>query len=506
MLEMTQINYIKFLWEKEDLNITEIANRLDIAWRTAKKYAEGNFDTENEIKQKRIKPVMGPYLYLIRAWLEEDLRMPKKQRRTAKKIYDQLKKLTDFEGSYRSVRLYVGKLKREIIDAQKKQYVKLLHNPGVAQVDFGEFAAISPARGEIVDYQFLVMSFPSSNGQLCRVLPAKNAECLLEALKNMFEEINGAPTVIWFDNMTTAVKDILQDRKRSLTRSFQEFKWHYRFEANFCNPGKGNEKGHVENKVGYIRRNWMSPMPVISDLDEFNDYLKKEMIKDRNRQHSSKNCLISELWQEDMESLLKLPQEPREIFRIETARANKYGEIKLEEEIYHVPQAHYRQNLILKVYWDEIVVFDEYGEEKLTVLPRKYVLTRDKIDWQGELKIFLNKPRAIEHAAYLQALPETVKEYLLAEDISLRKKRVKVLLKLLDEHPITTIARALKEAFNRGNLDHQSLKLILGYQGAGKPAEDEREPLKESWTPAKVQEWQPGLKDYNELCREVFRQ
>ncbi len=111
MLEMTQINYIKFLREKEDLSITEIASKLEINWRTAKKYAEENFDTENKVKQKRDKPVMGPYFNLIRAWLEEDLRMPKKQRRTAKKIYNQLKELTNFEGSYRSVRLYVRKLK-----------------------------------------------------------------------------------------------------------------------------------------------------------------------------------------------------------------------------------------------------------------------------------------------------------------------------------------------------------------------------------------------------------
>lgn len=163
MLEMSQINYIKRLREKEGCSISEIATRLKINWRTAKKYADNTVSIQDKPKRKRESPVMGPYMHIVDAWLEEDQIMPAKQRRTAKAIYDQLKEATDFKGSYRTVRRYVSKKKKDLTKNQKEQFVKLTHDPGVAQVDFGEFKAINPDVQKIVKYWYLVMSFPHSN-------------------------------------------------------------------------------------------------------------------------------------------------------------------------------------------------------------------------------------------------------------------------------------------------------------------------------------------------------
>ncbi len=121
-----------------------------------------------------------------------------------------------------------------------------------------------------------------------------------------------------------------------MTKAFTAFKWHYRFKANFCNVGEGHEKGSVENKVGYVRRNWMSPPPVISGLSEFNDHLREEMVADRDRKHYEKDELISELFKDDLDSLLKLPTEEFEVLRTDTKVANKYGEITVNKNTYHV--------------------------------------------------------------------------------------------------------------------------------------------------------------------------
>lgn len=83
MLEMTQINYIKELREREGLSISEKAKRLKIHWNTTKKYSDGDVTIKEKATGKRERPVMGSYEHLVEAWLEEDLRMPKKQRRTA---------------------------------------------------------------------------------------------------------------------------------------------------------------------------------------------------------------------------------------------------------------------------------------------------------------------------------------------------------------------------------------------------------------------------------------
>ena len=71
---------------------------------------------------------------------------------------------------------------------------------------------------------------------------------------------------------------ILSPEDRSLT---ELFKWHYRFQVEFCNPGRGQEKGHVEKKAGYVRQHSLSPVPIIDELCKFNRTLHGEMIADR---------------------------------------------------------------------------------------------------------------------------------------------------------------------------------------------------------------------------------
>ena len=464
MLTMAQINYIKQLREDDEKSITDIADTLGISWRTAKKYADGDLKVEDRPKQKRKRPVMGPYTEIVDAWLEEDKLLPKKQRRTVKAIYNQLSKRTDYSGSSRTVYRYVKKRRQELIDASKKQYVKLTHDPGTAQVDFGEFKAVHPETRKLYPYPYLVVTFPHSNAQLARVTPAENIECFLEALKDIFDELGGVPKVLWFDNLSSAVTEVLKGTKRKLTKTFTAFKWHYRFKANFCNVGEGHEKGSVENKVGYLRRNWMSPPPLISEVARFNDNLKAEMAADRDRKHYEKDEQISELFKDDLDSLLKLPTEEFEVVRTDTKVANKYGEIKVKNETYHVGSAHPKQSLFLKIYWNKIVVYDEYGEKKLTTLPRKYLPKRiDDIDWIEELKIFKTKPRAIEQAAYLGALPAATKEYLLPEDLTARRERIKVLISLLEDYEMSEIDKATQTASKQNKLDEEYLKAILAY-------------------------------------------
>ncbi len=71
--------------------------------------------------------------------------------------------------------------------------------------------------------------------------------------------------------MSTAVAQVLDGHDRVLTDGFSRFMIHYRFQAEFCNPASGNEKGNVENKVGYSRRNAFVPVPTITSFEEFNE-------------------------------------------------------------------------------------------------------------------------------------------------------------------------------------------------------------------------------------------
>ena len=84
------------------------------------------------------------------------------------------------------------------------------------------------------------------------------------------------------------LKKVLPNGERQLTEEFQNFVLHYGFECEFCNPNSGNEKGHVEAMVKYVRNNYLLPGLHVFDLDELNKQLWDKAEKDRERKHYEK--------------------------------------------------------------------------------------------------------------------------------------------------------------------------------------------------------------------------
>jgi len=112
-----------------------------------------------------------------------------------------------------------------------------------------------------------------------------------------YEHIGGVPTAIWFDNMSTIVKKIKEYGERDLTKGFLRFMMHYGFQSNICNPNSGHEKGSVENKVGYHRRNMLVPIPEFMDLRGYNKELLLKCDQDMNRMHYKGYGMIKDLIQ-----------------------------------------------------------------------------------------------------------------------------------------------------------------------------------------------------------------
>ena len=133
----------------------------------------------------------------------------------------------------------------------------------------------------------------------------------------MFEHIGGVPPRLRFDNLSTAVVKVLEGGEGELTDGFRCFMLHYRFQAEFCNPAAGNEKGNMENKVGYSRRNAFVPVPMVTSFEGFNEWLWEWCEQDAQRLHYKYKVPIQELWEADRDALLKLPGYPFPVFRYE---------------------------------------------------------------------------------------------------------------------------------------------------------------------------------------------
>ncbi|WP_110939244.1 IS21 family transposase, partial [Salipaludibacillus neizhouensis] len=250
MLEVTQIDYIRREVNQKGNNYSSVATRVEVDPRTVRKYANQE-EFQVKLPQKRKARVMDPVKPIIDKWIGEDLKKKRKNHRTAKRMYEQLGEFHSFRGSERSVRDYVSKRKKELKDYQEGVALPLESFPGTAQVDFG--TASFKYQSKIIDLPYLVVSFPFSNTFYFQVFPSENTECLLEGLQRIFRHIGGVPTTIRFDNLSPAVSKIMGKGARKLTDTFERFVLHYGFRYEFCNPGKGNEKGHVEAMVKYVR-------------------------------------------------------------------------------------------------------------------------------------------------------------------------------------------------------------------------------------------------------------
>ncbi len=248
----------------------KVGNKIGVDARTVKKYADQEEFTHKP-KQIRIAPVLDPVRSIIDKWIKEDFKKKKKNQRTAKRMFTQLVDFHCFKGSYRTVRSYVSIRKKELLEGREEAALPLESTSGTAQVDFGTAPFLY--EGEVIDLPYLVMSFPFSNTFQFQVFPSENTECLLEGLQRMFRYMNGVPRVIRFDNLSPAVKKIHAKGERELTNTFERFVHYYGFDYEFCNPGKGNEKGHVEAMVKYVRNNFLLPECKIADLNHFNETL-----------------------------------------------------------------------------------------------------------------------------------------------------------------------------------------------------------------------------------------
>lgn len=127
---------------------------------------------------------------------------------------------------------------------------------------------------------------------------------------SIFRHIGGVPQEIWFDNGSAMVASIIRGGGRNLTEQFSRFKEHYGFKAVFMNPNEGHEKGNVENKVGYGRRNYLVPVPRFDDIMFHNLQLLEELDNDQDSPHYYKPAKISELFEADKAALMPITSVP----------------------------------------------------------------------------------------------------------------------------------------------------------------------------------------------------
>src|SRR6267378_7298343 len=288
----------------EGMSRREAARRFGIDPRTVAKMLAFSVPPGYRRSRPPARPKLDPFVGIVERILEEDKGQPAKQQHTSKRIFERLRDEHGYDGGITIVRAYVHEQRQRL----REMFVPLRHDPGHAQVDFGE--ALAVIAGKERKIHFFAMDLPHSDACLVQAYPAETSEAFCEGHNAGFAFFGGVPRSILYDNTKLAVARILGDGRRQRTRTFSELQSHYLFADRFGRPGKGNDKGKVEGLVGWIRRNLLVPVPRAASFTALNEQLLegcRHRLGDRLRGHDE---TIGERLARDLAAFESLPPVP----------------------------------------------------------------------------------------------------------------------------------------------------------------------------------------------------
>ena len=412
------------------------------------------------------RPKLEPYTGVIDRILDEDLGLPKKQRHTAKRIYDRFRDEYGFTGKYTIVKDYVRERRRR----GQEMFVPLSHPPGHAQCDFGQASAVIGGVEQRVHY--FVLDLPHSDGCFVKAYPAETTEAFCDGHVSAFSFLGGVPQSIVYDNTKLAVAKILGGGRRKRTRVFLELRSHYLFDDRFGRPGKGNDKGKVEGLVGYVRRNFLVPIPSFESYEELNAYLEERCLgrmEDRLRGHDE---TIGQRMERDLETLLPLPAVPYEASDKHVSRVSSLSLVRYRTNDYSVPVAYGHRDVLVRGYVNEVVI--SCGSETIARHRRSYERDDFVFDPLHYLPLLERKTGALDQAAPLAGwdLPEEfgVLRRLLESRMGKRGKREFVqVLRLMESFRKGEVHDAVREALKLGAISFDAVKHLVLCRIDGRP-------------------------------------
>src|SRR5271167_3773039 len=410
-----------------------------------------------QMAEIRRKPVLGPHLATIEQILADDKEAPPKQRHTARRIFDRLRNEYGYTGCYSQVQTAVKNAKAY----SKEAFVPLSHPPGHAQFDFGE--ATVEIAGERCKAALGVITLPYSDTYFLSAYPRECTETFQAAHVAGFAFFGGVPVRTSYDNTSIAVSKVM-GRERVLTRAFQALESHYLFAHHFCRVGRGNEKGHVENHVGYSRRNLLVPVPSFASWAALNEYLAACCYADLFRRVRGKVGTKVERLAEDRAALLALPDVAFEPRRVAQGHANSLSLVRFDRNDYSVPTAYAHH---------EVTVLG--GIEDVAITSGTDVVARHRRHWGKEhttfdpihyLALLERKPGAIDFARPLEhwELPgcfATLRRRLEADLGSAGTREFIKVLRLLENATLPALTRAVESAITIGATGSDAIALIL---------------------------------------------
>ena len=339
----------------EGVSQRQIASLLHISRNTVKKYCDGDAVPWERKDYKRDASVLTPEVveFVKSCLLEDSFCKNKKQHHTAKRIYDRLVEEQDFNGGETTVRRLVSQLKEKTQEA----FVPLSFPSGDAmQIDWGEATVYIDGNKVVVNLFCARMCY--SSAPMVIAYRRQNEESFLDAIVKVFEYFGGVPKRVIFDNGKVAVKDGFGAHAKKQA-GYTALSAHYGFEAIFCNPASGNEKGLVEGLVGYIRRNVCVPVPKVGSIEELNSILLEKCKNYLSHHIRGKDKNVGAMLKEEKLSLFPLPGYPFDPCKRSEGRVDRFSTVRYDTNNYSVPIAYCGRQVSVKAGPEDISIYYE---------------------------------------------------------------------------------------------------------------------------------------------------
>jgi transposase len=445
----------------------EIGRRTGLSRNTIKKYLS-NSVVDPRYPKRRTPSKLDAYAGKLVDWLKSETSKGRKQRRSLKQIHADLAQL-GFAGSYGRVAAFARGWRQAQQEAAQTvgrgTFVPLRFGPGEAfQFDWSEdWAVLDRVRTKLQVAQF---KLSHSRAFVLVAYPLQTHEMLFDAHNRAFAVLGGVPRRGIYDNMKTAVDRVGAGKAREVNVRFAAMVSHYLFEAEFCNPAAGWEKGQIEKNVRDSRHRLWHTAPAFESLAALNDWLRQRCValwsEITHPDQSGKT--VAEVWQEERAHLMALPR-PFDGFVEHAKRVSPTCLVHVERNRYSVPASYANRPVSVRVYADRLVVAAE-GQiiaEHVRIIERSHQAGRTIYDWRHYLSVLQRKPGALRNGAPFQELPEGFQrlQSILTKRTGGDREMVEI-LGLVLHHDEQAVLAAVELALESGAPSKQHVLNLLG--------------------------------------------
>jgi transposase len=497
----------------EDLSIRQLADRHQVHRRTVREALDSAIPPPRKPYPSRKCPAIGPWTEVIDAWLVEDKTAPRKQRHTARRVWERLVAEHGATCAEITVSRYVARRKRELGLVDVEVAIPQTHPPGEeAEIDFGEF--FTRVGGQQVNLWMFVMRLSCSGKAFHAAFGTQAQEAFLEGHVLAFEYFGGVPGRIRYDNLKPAVTRVLKGRDRAEAERFVALRSHYGFESFFCRPGVegAHEKGGVEGEIGRFRRRHLVPVPKVDTLADLNELIAAADLLDDARVITGRPVAVGAAFAAEKPTLMTVAGEPFDPARLLQARVDNRARISVRQNFYSVPARFVGRRLEVKLSARTVEVFD--GPARVAVHDRAFGRYLEVLVLDHYLEVLARKPGALPGATALvqaKAMGAFTPAHQRYWD-AVRRARgdaagTRALVEILLAHrtlPAAVLTAAMDRAVTTACLDPQAVLIDARRQHAGQ--HDDIAPVIAIGALARYDRPSPSLSDYDQLLTQPIAQ